>query len=128
MLIKIKERYVGVATPYPLEAGEHDLPDRVAAYFLRTFSGAPFFATLVNPPATGPEAPAVAETEPEEAPQDETAEPAEQTDDETTEATESEEQPETVAQTMEPEETQIVKPTAPATRPRGRGRQASRWK
>ncbi|NLE10463.1 MAG: hypothetical protein GX630_03065 [Actinobacteria bacterium] len=127
MLIKIKERYVGVATPYPLEAGEHDLPDRVAAYFLRTFSGAPFFAQLVNPPAE-PEAPATVDETPEEAPQDETAEPAEQTDDETEEATESEEQTETVAQTMEPEETQIVKPTAPATRPRGRGRQPSRRK
>ncbi len=126
MLIKIKERYVGVATPYPLEAGEHDLPDRVAAYFLRTFSGAPFFAQLVNPPAAQPEAPAVQETAPEEDPQDETTEPAEEQED--AEATESEEQTETVAQTMEPEETQIVKPTAPATRPRGRGRQPSRRK
>lgn len=126
MLIKIKERYVGVATPYPLEAGEHDLPDRVAAYFLRTFSGAPFFAQLVNPPAAQPEAPAVQETAPEEDPQDETTEPAEEQED--AEATESEEQTETVAQTMEPKETQIVKPTAPATRPRGRGRQPSRRK
>jgi len=126
VLIKIKERYVGVATPYPLEAGEHDLPDRVAAYFLRTFSGAPFFAQLVNPPAARPEAPAVQETAPEEDPQDETTEPAEEQED--AEATESEEQTETVAQTMEPEETQIVKPTAPATRPRGRGRQPSRRK
>ncbi len=117
MLIRIEQRYVGVATPRPLEAGEHDLPDRVAAYFLRTFSGEPFFAKLVNPPAVEPEAPAVEETDPEEAPQDETEDPAE-----------SEEQTETVAQTMEPEETQIVKPTAPATRPRGRGRQPSRRK
>lgn len=117
MLIRIEQRYVGVATPRPLEAGEHDLPDRIATYFLRTFSGEPFCAQLVNPPADGPEAPTAVETEPEEAPQDETEDP-----------TESEEQPETVAQTMEPEETQIVKPAAPASRPRGRGRSAPRRK
>lgn len=128
MLIRIEQRYVGVATPRPLEAGEHDLPDRVAAYFLRTFSGAPFFAKLVSPPAAEPEAPATADETPEEAPQDETAEPAEQTDDESAEASESEEQTETVAQTMEPEETQIVKPVVPASRPRGRGRSAPRRK
>lgn len=128
MLIRIEQRYVGVATPRPLEAGEHEVPDRVAAYFLRTFSGAPFFARLVNPPAAEPEAPATADETPEEAPQDETAEPAEQTDDETAKAPESEEQTETVAQTREPRETQIVKPVAPASRPRGRGRQPSRRK
>lgn len=125
--IRIEERYTGVAVPRPLEPGEHEVSDRIAAYFVRTFSGPPFYAKLVNPPAQ-PEAPAPVEVTPEETAKDETAqEPAAvETTEEGTEETEGPDEPETVAQTMVPAETQIVQPVVVTSRPKRSRRRSAR--
>lgn len=48
MLIEIQTTYRGRMYRYPLDPGEHEVPDHVGEYLVANFSGPPFFCREVR--------------------------------------------------------------------------------